>query len=182
MNPTVERYSLPARALHWLVALLIVSALVLALVIPEGAPGATGPSPEEVAAVNLHRTVGFLVLVFLVLRVIWRFVRRPPDLPARFGAREKFVTHAGHAVLYLLMAAVPLLGWAFSGARGLDPITLAGISIPDLIAHQPRPVAHQLHEIHELAAWTLIGVAAAHAAMAVLHHVKGKDGFLRRMS
>jgi cytochrome b561 len=175
MNQATNRYTLPARALHSLVGLGIVAALVLALIIPEGEK-----TPEVLAAINLHRTAGSIVLLLVVLRLIWRAANRPPALPDHMKRTEQLVTHAGHALLYVAMLGVPLLGWVFACAAGLEPLSV-GVSLPNLIDKQPRSVAGTLHELHELGAWALVGLAALHAIAAVKHHVMDRDGMLRRM-
>jgi cytochrome b561 len=177
MSNPVERYSPPARALHWLVAIGILAALVLALLIPDGEER----TPAIVRAIGLHRFAGVAVLLLVVLRVLWRLVRRPPELPSHFRRIEQIVTHAGHGLLYVLMAAVPLGGWLLSGAMGLDAFQLGGITLPDLVAKQPKAVAETIHDLHEFGAWSLVVLAGLHAAAAVKHHVTDKEGFLRRM-
>jgi cytochrome b561 len=58
---------------------------------------------------------------------------------------------------------------------------LFGLGIPSPIAALPRPVRHQVTEVHNWVAWAIIIIAALHAAAALYHHYVLKDGLLKRM-
>ena len=97
-----ERYSSPAIAAHWLIALLIFAAFPLGLYMHE-----LPLSPTKLKLYSYHKWIGMTVLGLFVLRVLWRLTHRPPaPLPAPAGppARQRqqhmrpgqFFRHPGH--------------------------------------------------------------------------------------
>src|SRR5581483_11915395 len=124
--------------------------------------------------IGLHRSIGMTVFALVVLRAIWRFVSPPPALPAGTLQLLQWLSHAGHAALYLLMLAVPALGMASTWASG------HALSFWGLI-HIPAPVdldaeKATLRGLHGLAANTLLWLAGLHAAAALTHQYVFKDG------
>ena len=73
-----ERYRLPAMLLHWVQAGLILWLLWLGWTMVDLPKGA-----ERSAAYNLHKSLGLLALLLVVIRLAWR--RRHPA-PAAWSA------------------------------------------------------------------------------------------------
>ena len=72
-----ERYSGTAIALHWLVAVLIVVAFWMGWSMVD-----LPFSPRRIKLFNWHKWVGMVAFGFIVLRLLWRMVRKPPaELP-----------------------------------------------------------------------------------------------------
>jgi cytochrome b561 len=87
---------------------------------------------------------------------------------------------AAHGLLYLLLAAVPLLGWAATSAAG-KPVALLGIvPLPALVGVDDG-LADFLGDAHGFVAWTLVALAGLHAAAALWHHLVQRDGVLVAM-
>jgi cytochrome b561 len=133
--------------------------------------------PPRTQTVGLHRTIGLLVLSVTVLRVFWRFLsRRPPgigSLAARWAAGLV------HTAMLACLLIVPLLGWAYTNARG-HTLLLLGIRLPSLVFKDEyfSRVAIGGHEFLAYALLTLIGV---HVAAALWHHFVLRDTTLKRM-
>ena len=75
----LERFSTVAIVLHWVIALLVISNLVLAKV-AEGLKGA-----ERGALMGAHPALGMAVLAFSVLLVAWRITHARPAYPAQLA-------------------------------------------------------------------------------------------------
>ncbi len=108
-------YSIPQRVLHWGMALLI----LFNLLFTEGMETWNRAvrkgleiTPEMVSSANIHAYVGIAILVLVVIRLGLRFVQGVPDLPSEEPPVLKLVATATHALLYLLMIALPLTGMA----------------------------------------------------------------------
>jgi cytochrome b561 len=119
------------------------------------------------------------IFLLVVLRAIWRFVSPPPRLPAGTLQLLRWLSHAGHAALYLLMLAVPMLGMSLTWASGHD-LSFWGLT------RIPAPVdltgdKGTLRNLHGLAADTLLWLAGFHAAAALTHQYVFKDSLLDRM-
>ena len=86
---------------------------------------------------------------------------------------------AFHAGIYFLMIAVPLIGvpTLLYRGRGLD---LGLWSVPSPFARTPE-IFRPLTEAHEIAAFALLGLAVAHALVALYHQYVRRDDVLLRM-
>lgn len=169
----VERYNLISILLHWLMFFMISIAFGLALILDD-LPKAIKPF-----WVNIHFVIGVLVLLLLLVRVIWRFVNGTPPLPSDMHAHTKRATQIVHALLYGLMALIPIVGilTAFYRGRGID----FGFWVLLSPFETDRTIARFFKEIHEIAAWVLFLLAGGHAVLALFHHYIRKDAILLRM-
>lgn len=176
MSSSTIKYTLPARILHWLIALGIVAAFTLALSFDDMPLG-----PGKIRLINYHKWIGITVLGLAAVRLLWRLGHRPPALPAHMKPWEKRAAQGGHALLYLLMFCVPLGGWVYSSAKGYPVVWLGWVHLPNLIDKTSDDVAHQIKQLHGLGGWTVIVVAVGHALAALKHHFVDKDDVLKRM-
>lgn len=170
----VNHYTRTAVSLHWLVAGFILAALFMGWTMTS-----MEFSPGKLKLVNYHKWVGVTVLALVLLRISWRLTHRPPPLEA-MPRWQQFAAHAGHGLLYLLMVAVPLSGWAYSNASGYPIVYLGKLPLPDLVT-KDKVLAAQLVEVHGALAITLAATVALHVLAALQHHFLHKDGTLRRM-
>jgi cytochrome b561 len=167
-------YTRTAVSLHWLIAGLIVCAFSLGWVMTELAI-----SPLRVRMFNWHKWVGMTILALAAIRTIWRLTHpAPPLLP--MPAWQRISAHALHGLLYLLMFALPLSGWAYSNATGYPIVYLGLLRLPDLVDRN-KQLAPQLEQVHEMLGWLLLGVVAVHVLAALKHHFFDRDDTLKRM-
>ena len=82
-------------------------------------------------------------------------------------------------LLYLLMAALPLLGWLALSARG-GPVPWFGLELP-LLLDENRALSKTFKNLHEIGATVGYVVVGVHAAAALLHHYVLRDNTLRLM-
>ena len=175
----IERYSLTAIVLHWVLALAIVSVFAVGLTL-EDLP----LSPWKLKVINWHKWAGVCILFLSVLRLAWRLSHRPPALPVAIDQAmqglQRVVYHGIHHLMYLLFFVVPLAGWAYSSAKGY-PIVLFGVlPLPDLLPPN-KELAGSIKELHELSAFALMGLVGLHVAAALKHQFIDRDGLLARM-
>jgi cytochrome b561 len=175
MSNTSTRYAAPAIVLHWLMALLIVTAFAVGLKL-WGLP----LSPLKFKLIAWHKWIGITVLGLLVLRIVVRLACKVPPLPTHMSPGEQRIAHAGHLALYLLMAAVPLAGWAMSSAYGIPIVYFGKITLPQLLGADPQ-LAIKLRLLHQSLNLLLALTVTGHALVAVKHHVVDRDGLLDRM-
>jgi cytochrome b561 len=172
--PPSARYTHGAIALHWLMALLIVSNFCLGLYMSD-----LPLSPTRIHLFNYHKWTGITVLLLAALRLLWRLTHKPP--PALPMPRWQHVAaESVHWGLYVMFFAVPLAGWAYSSAAGF-PISWFGVlPLPDFVP-KDRALAGDLKELHETLAWVLFAFVAVHLAGAMKHTLIDRDGLLHRM-
>lgn len=125
-----------------------------------------------------HRHLGLLVLLLFAVRVALRLgLRGTPAAP--MPAFLRACATATHVLLYALLLAMPLLGWALSSAAD-QTIHFFGVTLPHIVAADDD-LADRLQAWHVRVAWVLLGVVCLHAGAALWHHLVRRDGVLRRM-
>ena len=169
------RYTRTAVSLHWLVALLIVAAFGLGWYMSD-----LKISPAKLQYYSWHKWLGVTILALAVIRLLWRFAHRPPPLPASTLRWQGLAASAAHWMLYALLFAIPLSGWAFSSASGYPVVYLGVLPLPDWVP-KDKVLAGQMKDLHELLTTLLLVVVAAHVGAALKHHFIDHDGLLRRM-
>ena len=173
-TPDARTYTRTAVSLHWLIAALIVVALVMGWVMTD-----MGITPLRLKMFNWHKWVGITVLWLAALRILWRVTHRPPAL-VPMPAWQRIVAHSLHGVLYLLMLAQPLVGWIYSNASGYPIVYLRLVRLPDLVARN-KLLAERMQELHGTLGLVLAIVIALHMLAALKHHLVNRDDTLRRM-
>lgn len=163
-----------AKALHWIVALLIVMQLLIAWRMPE-----VHRDTRPEGAIAWHLTIGVLILVLVAVRVLWRLAR-PPAAEGPGAGLARRAARAGHALLYLLLVLVPVLGWANASSRNWA-VGLGGLELPRLMP-AGSPLGHELGDVHGWLAWALGALAALHVLVGLYHQFVLRDGTMQRMA
>ncbi|HRL20269.1 MAG TPA: cytochrome b [Alcaligenes sp.] len=173
---TAARYGVVARLLHWLMALGLIGMVVVGYVMK------TLPlSPLKLQVYSWHKWIGISLLILVMLRLLWRLLHRPPALPASMSPAMRGLAHAGHAALYVLMAAIPFTGWLMSSAKGFQTVWFGILPLPDLVAKN-KALGETLVQTHILLNYALITLVVLHVMAALKHHFIDGDGLLRRMT
>jgi cytochrome b561 len=176
----IRRYGSIAQLLHWMTVLMVIVAWTL------GVFGDDRPKGDTRAAwLVLHMSVGFLILVAVVMRLAWRVVDPPPpsednEFGRWLGRFADPAARLGHVVLYALLIAVPVVGIVAQFARG-DSLPLFGAIDIRSPWDSDRVFAHKVTEIHEMVAHALVIVACFHGTAAFIHHFVFSDHTLARM-
>ena len=168
------RWSTAAKTFHWLMALLILGNGAFAFWMD-----GLKPSLQKINMFALHKSIGLTVLALFLLRVLWRAIdRRPADMPA--PRWQHLAAKAVHGCLYLLIAAIPLSGWAFNSAHGFPLQYFKQFNLPALVEKNPE-LSDILGTVHVYLFWFLLLVLVAHVGGALKHHFIDRDDTLRRM-
>jgi cytochrome b561 len=167
-------YTRTAVSLHWLVGALMIAAIFMGWTMTEMAI-----SPQKLKLYNYHKWVGITVLALAALRIYWRLTHRPPPLAA-MPAWQSRAARSMYVVMYILMLALPLSGWAYSNAVGFPVVYLGKIPLPDLVG-KDKVLGANLHELHEILGTVLAGLIALHILAALKHHFVNRDATLKHM-
>lgn len=125
---------------------------------------------------GLHKTIGIVLLVLLVVRLVWHLVSSPPEpLPSGAGWKDAAARWV-HRAFYALLVVVPLSGWIGSGATGIDVVIFNGVTLPPL-APKSEAWEEAAFGVHEVATKLLLACVALHIAGAVTR----RDGTMWRM-
>jgi cytochrome b561 len=159
---------------HWTVATLIIVMLAIGLYM-----GTLPRGPELTGWIDLHKSIGVIVLVLGAWRVLWRVVHRFPDDIAHMPPWQRFVARWVHILLLAAILIMPITGYTLSSMGG-HPIMFFGLfEMPAL--PENKAIAGVASEIHGIVAWVLIGLIVLHVFGALKHHAVDKDQTMKRM-
>ncbi|MEN4826548.1 cytochrome b [Pseudomonas sp. P39-UII1] len=159
-----------ARLLHWLMAILILAMLFI------GVSMVGDLSLRHPTLVELHKATGLALLVLVIVRIGLRLALPHPPLPRDLPAVQRIAAGASHLLLYGLMLAMPLLGWAMLSAGGYPrPLQLPAIAPHDLQLYAI------LRQAHGWAGYLLFATVLVHLGAALMHALVRRDGVLRSM-
>jgi cytochrome b561 len=169
-----DRYDRITIWFHWLTAVLVITLFGTAFAW-NNAPRDWGLRYLE----GVHVSLGIALAAVLIGRLVWRLIAGR-KLATVGNALTAPLSRIVHGVIYVLLAAQVGLGFGLRWFQGEDFSFFGLFSIPSLFTPD-RAVSHQIENLHNLAGWTLIYVAGAHAAAALFHRYVLKDGVLKRM-
>lgn len=173
---TSSRWGLPAVLLHWLVALVVIGLFGLGLWMT----ALDYYHPWYRRGPDLHRSIGVLLFILILLRLAWRLPNPTPRPLPRHRPWEIGAAHAAHALLYLLPLAITASGYLISTADGRAISVFDWFEVPALYTglEQQEEI---MGDLHAALAWGLIAIAALHALGALKHHFIDCDTTLTRM-
>lgn len=172
-RPT-DMFVLPARILHWLMAAMILAMLFI------GVGMVASVSERHAWLVRLHKPLGVAILLLAVVRLAVRLRHPPPPLPAQLPVLQKWAAHASHWLLYALMLALPLVGWAMLSAGGYPVMLSHSLRLPAILPANTLAFA-LLRHLHAWLAMLLFATFLAHLGAALYHGLVRKDGVLSSM-
>jgi len=179
------RYGTIAMTLHWLIALLIVSNVVIGFTF---ANLMSRDDPGFFDIVQTHKSIGLTVLVLSLLRLAWRLANPIPALPP-MSQSLKVLARGSHYLFYALMIGVPLVGWLMISASstGAPTMWFGLFPVPsfEFLSSLPRaqraPLHQNLETLHGVLAYGATALLVLHVAAALYHQVSRHDDVLRRM-
>ena len=168
------RYTLVARLLHWIIALLVLWQAF------SGIGHEFMPREQSQYVMGLHISVGITILALSLLRWAWRLTHTPPPLPPMPSWQVK-LAHVVHWTFYALLILLPLTGWIFTSA-GPFPIQWFGLfDWPKLPVMRDDPIAVAAHIGHVVLGLLMVALVLLHVGAALYHQFGRKDGLIRRM-
>ena len=173
LGARAERYDQIARALHWVMAALLIGNL---------AGGLLHDALEDtINLMPLHKSIGLTVLALTLVRIGWRFGWQAPPYPPAMPPWQIAAARGVQAVFYGLMLAMPLSGWVMASA-GKYPLNWFGlVDVPKFAVAKQSALYLASRQGHEVLGWLFVGLIALHVAAALRHHVILKDRVLERM-
>ena len=168
-------YTPVAKALHWLIALLLFGLLALGFYMQD-----LPLSPQKLQLYAWHKWACVTVFLLVLVRLAWRVTHRPPPLPEHMPRVMQLAAHAGHVLLYALMIAIPLSGWLMSSAKGFQTVWFGVLPIPDLL-DKNRELGDLLQTVHLSLNLFFVVVLIGHIGAALKHHFIDRDDVLTRM-
>jgi len=161
--------------LHWLSAVLVISAWAIGALVFERIP--TTASAQTVFFLAVHMTLGLAIAFVVALRLALRFVLESPPRATSGNALLDRLAPVVHGALYVAVLAMATSGLVLAVQAELPAIVFGG-------ADRALPAnLHKLaaHGVHEVIGTILISLVAVHGAAALYRHFVRRDGLLARM-
>lgn len=163
------------RFLHWTMAAAILAMLFI------GVAMVSTVSSLHSLLVSIHKPLGLMILLLVLVRLWLRFYSVTPPLPASLPGWQRFLAQLSHWALYAMMIIQPLIGWAMQSAAGI-PVTIADTFVLPPILPVDNDSYALLRPLHTLVALALFITVMGHLAAALLHALVLRDGVFESMS
>ena len=163
-----------SRILHWTMAVLVLAMLFIGI-------GMVSSVSAYHQLVAIHKPLGILVLVLVAIRLVNRLVNPPPPLPEGMPPWQRFAALGSHVLLYILMFAVPLVGWAMLSAARYPVVLYGALQLPPIMPQNPELFA-VLRETHTVLALLLFVTFLAHFGAALMHALIFRDDVFPSMT
>ena len=169
------RFTAPQRLLHWLMAICILSMLFI------GVGMVSTVTPKYLTLVQIHKPLGIAILVLALIRLALRFVYPAPALPPDLPEPMRLAAISSQYILYALMIAMPLIGWAMLSAAAYPVVLFGGVHLPSIL-----PVNPGLHTLlwhaHYYLAFAFFAIILMHVAAILFHKLIRNDGIFETMA
>jgi len=175
MSEFLKRFTLLQRLLHWLMAICILAMLFI------GVGMVSTVMPKYLTLVSIHKPLGIAILVLAVVRLATRLRYGAPSLPADLPEPMKLAAHLSHYAFYVLMIALPLIGWGMLSAAAYPIVLFGGVTLPAIL-----PQSDSLHALlwnaHYYLAFAFFALILMHVAAALFHGLVRRDGVFEAMA
>ncbi len=169
-------YGLVSISMHWIVAVVVIGMFAAGIWMVD--LGYYDTWYHKAPA--LHKSVGILLFMLMLVRVVWRFSTPQPKPVASHNTLIRLMAKAGHAVIYLMLFGIMISGYLISTADGVGIPVFGLFEIPATLSGMPDQ-ADLAGVVHEYLAWGLMAVVLGHALAAFKHHWFDRDVTLVRM-
>jgi cytochrome b561 len=169
-----QPFPLFSRILHWIMAAAILAMLFIGI-------GMVSSVLVYHTLLSIHRPLGILILVLAAIRLVNRLFNPPPPLPDGMPGWQRTAAEGSHVLLYVLMFAVPLVGWAMLSAASYPIVLYGSLQLPTIAPHNATLYA-VLRETHTVLALLLFATFLAHLAAALTHALIFRDDVFPSMA
>lgn len=178
LTNTRRNWGTLAKLFHWVIAVLVLANLGLGYWADDLAS-----SPTKADAFYWHKTIGLTVLWLALLRLLWRLTNPKPRLPPEMAAWQRGLAHVSHFLLYVLLFAMPLSGWAIHSTAEATLLLYGLYEVPSILpSHLDQANAERWAKTaHYWLFIAICGLVSLHVLGALKHHFVNGDKVLLRM-
>jgi cytochrome b561 len=173
---TTSSWGSIARWLHWIVGGAIIAMLAFGWWMNHVPARA-----DRFFYRSIHADIGYLVMLSMLLRLIWRGINPAPALPADMPRWERIAAGLSHGALYAVTIVVAMLGWALSGASKPGYADWFGLFRMPQFTTTDKAAADAYEGRHIFMAYVLLALIVIHIAAAAWHHFAKRDRVTSRM-
>lgn len=171
-----SRYGVVSISLHWLVAVTVLGLFGVGFWMVD----LSYYSQWYRLAPHWHKSIGILLFLIMLIRLLWRFISPPPAPLSQHSRWERGAAKAVQLIMYLAVFVLAISGYLISTEDGRAIEVFDWFAVPAMGALFSRQ-ADIAGVVHEYTAYVLIALAVLHATAALKHHFIDKDATLRRM-
>ena len=176
LTNTAHTYGVVAVVLHWLVAVVVFALFGTGLYMVD-----LSYYDELYNSLPAwHKSVGILLGMLMLLRVVWSGLNPAPQRVPGTGAGQWQVARIVHWLMLLLIVAIVITGYLIPTADGSAIAVFDWFSVKAVL-HDLENQADVAGELHEVLAYTLVALVCLHALAALKHHFCDRDRTLKRM-
>ncbi len=161
-------------ALHWILALMVAVGLIMGGNVLSETPNS---DPEKVFYLRMHMSMGIIILVLMLVRIVVRFKTAKPAHADIGNALMNKLGVAAHYLLYSLVILMAASGMGISIMAGLPDIVFGGSGAPLPASFDDLPP----RAAHGILATVLTITVVAHVLAALYHQFVRQDGLFSRM-
>ena len=174
MTTAQAQFNVRMRVLHWLMAVTVLAMLGIGVAM-------VASLADYHRLVSIHRPLGILILILVVIRFVNRLFSTLPPFPASMSSQERFAATASEVLLYGLLFVQPLVGWAMLSAAGYPIVLCGSLHLPPILPHSVTLYAI-LRKTHTVLAYLLFMAFIAHFGAVLFHTLIVRDGLFSRMA
>jgi cytochrome b561 len=173
MSIVRQQFTASMRFLHWLMAVLVLAILGIGVAM-------VASLGDYHLLVSIHRPIGILILILVVIRFVNRTFSTLPPFPPTMSPQERSVAHASELLLYTLLFVQPLVGWGMLSAARYPIVLWGSLHLFPILPHSVMLYA-VLRETHTVLAYLLFLAIIAHFGAILFHTLIVRDRLLNRM-
>jgi cytochrome b561 len=169
----MRQFAWSSRILHWLMAAMILAMLFIGVAM-------VASLGDYHVLLSIHRPLGIAILGLAVVRFVNRQLTTLPPFPPTMSSSERRVAEWSELLMYGLMFAVPLVGWAMLSAARFPVVLYGPIRLPPIL---PVNVAvfSVLRKAHTVLAYLFFFTVIAHFTAVLFHTLVIRDRLIERM-
>jgi len=168
-----QQFTASMRFFHWLMAVLVLAMLCIGVAM-------VASLGDYHILVSIHRPIGILILILVVIRFVNRCFSTLPPFPPTMSPQERHIAHLSELLMYTLLFVQPLVGWGMLSAARYPIVMWGSLHLFPIL---PRSVMLYavLRETHTILAYLLFLAIVAHFGAVLFHTLVVRDRLLNRM-
>jgi cytochrome b561 len=169
-----QRFPGSMRFLHWLMAVVVLAMLGIGVAM-------VASLADYHELVSIHRPLGILILILVVIRYANRRLHTLPAFPPTISPQERVAATASEILLYGLLFLQPLVGWGMLSAARYPIVMYGPLHLFPILPHSVMLYA-ALRKVHTFLAYLLFLAFLAHFGAILFHTLVVRDRLLNRMA
>ena len=174
MTAERQQFTVSMRFLHWFMAAMVLTMLGIGVAM-------VASLADYHALVSLHRPLGIIILLLVVIRYVNRRFSALPPFPATMSSRERVAASASELLFYTLLFVQPLVGWGMLSAARYPIVLYGSLHLFPILPHSAILYA-VLRKAHTVLAYLLFLTFIAHFGAVLFHTLIVRDRMFDRMA